>query len=487
VVTPPPGALADFNCIAVDGDLGFDCRLNRLRRAPSVAQVGETTSDETDRGLGRAEPPWDGTAHSTRCSEVTGIGTDPGFVRSRHVDQRPGAAGGSARDPGENPALTERKILLSPPSVGPLEREMLLDAFDSGWIAPAGPDLSAFEREVAAAADVSHGVALSSGTAALHLCLQLAGVGEADPVLVPSFTFAASANPVIYRSAEPIFVDVSAETWTIDPALVADELARAQRCGRPVKALIAVDIYGQCADYDDLSVLCAEHGVTLIEDAAEALGATYRGRKAGSLAGLAAVSFNGNKIITCGGGGMLLTDDAESAERARHLATQARDPAAHYEHSVVGYNYRLSNLLAAVGRAQLRTLDARVAARRRTNALYREAFSQVAGLTVMPEAPYGVSSHWLTCVLIDEKEFGASPEQVRLALAMAGIEARPTWKPLHLQGAYRGRRMVGGDVCESLFARGLCLPSGHDLTEDDIARVTAAVTAVGTGRAVGGS
>lgn len=383
--------------------------------------------------------------------------------------------------------MTERKILLSPPSVGRLEREMLLDAFDSGWIAPAGPDLGAFEREVATAADVAHGVALSSGTAALHLCLQLAGVGEADQVLVPSFTFAASANPVIYRAAEPIFVDASAETWTIDPALVADELGRAERSGRPAKALIAVDIYGQCADYDELSALCAEHGVTLIEDAAEALGATYRGRNAGSLAGLAAVSFNGNKIITCGGGGMLLTDDAETAERARHLATQARDPAPHYEHSVVGYNYRLSNLLAAVGRAQLRTLHERVAARRRTNALYREAFSQVAGLTVMPEAPYGMSSHWLTCVLIDEKEFGASPEQVRLALEMAGIEARPTWKPMHLQGAYRGRRMVGGRVCEMLFARGLCLPSGHDLTEDDIARVTTAMTATGNGRAIGRS
>ena len=383
--------------------------------------------------------------------------------------------------------MTERKILLSPPSVGRLEREMLLDAFDSGWIAPAGPDLDAFEREVAEAVDVAHGVALSSGTAALHLCLQLAGVGETDQVLVPSFTFAASVNPVTYRSAEPIFVDSSPETWTIDPVLVAEEITRATRRGRPPKALIAVDIYGQCADYDELCALCADHGVTLIEDAAEALGATYRGRKAASLAGLSAVSFNGNKIITCGGGGMLLTDDAATAERARHLATQARDPAPHYEHSVVGYNYRLSNLLAAVGRAQLRTLDERVAARRRTNALYREAFSQVAGLAMMPEAPYGASNNWLTCVLIDENEFGASPEQVRLALELAGIEARPTWKPMHLQGAFRGRRMVGGRVCEILFARGLCLPSGQDLSEDDIARVATAVIAAGNGRAIGRS
>lgn len=375
--------------------------------------------------------------------------------------------------------MADRKILLSAPFVGALEREMLLDAFDSGWIAPVGPHLSGFEREVADVVGMNHGVALSSGTAALHLCLQLAGVGESDSVIVPSFTFAASANPVVYRSAEPVFVDSSPETWTIDPALVAEELSRSARAGRVPKALIAVDIYGQCADYDALSTLCTEHGVVLIEDAAEALGATYRGRKAGSLARLSAVSFNGNKIITCGGGGMLLTDDEATAERARHLATQARDPAPHYEHTVVGYNYRLSNLLAAVGRAQLRSLDERVAARRHTNARYREAFSHVAGLTIMPEASYGTSNHWLTCVLIDESEFGASREQVRQALEIGGIEARPTWKPMHLQGAFRGRRMVGGRVCEELFARGLCLPSGQDLTESDIARVATAVIAAG--------
>lgn len=356
---------------------------------------------------------------------------------------------------------------------------MLLDAFDSGWIAPAGPDLADFEREVAEQVGTAHAVALSSGTAALHLCLRLAGVGESDQVLVPSFTFAASANPVVYRGAEPIFVDSSPQTWTVDPTLVAEELSRAARAGRPPRALIAVDVYGQCADYDELSILCAEYGVALIEDAAEALGATYRGRRAGSLAPLSAVSFNGNKIITCGGGGMLLTDDPETADRARHLSTQARDPAPHYEHSTVGYNYRLSNLLAAVGRAQLRTLAERVAARRRVNSLYREAFSQVPGVTLMPEAAYGRSNNWLTCVLIDSDEFGASPDQVRRALEIAGIEARPTWKPMHLQAAFRGRRMLGGRVCEDLFARGLCLPSGHTLSDDDVVLVADALIRAG--------
>jgi len=378
--------------------------------------------------------------------------------------------------------MTERHILLSPPTVGPLEREMLLAAFESGWIAPAGPDLAAFEREVAGTVGVAHAVALASGTAALHLCLQQAGVGPGDEVLVPSFTFAASANPVVYCGATPVFVDSSPQTWTIDPALVAEELDHAARTGRPPKALIAVDIYGQCADYDALTSLCADHGVALIEDAAEALGSTNCGRQAGSLAGLAALSFNGNKIITCGGGGMLLTDDPVAAERARHLATQAREPVTHYEHHVIGYNYRLSNLLAAVGRAQLRSLDDRVAARRRTNARYREAFAGVPGITLMPEATYGESNHWLTCVLIEPTVFGASPEQVRLTLERAGIESRPTWKPMHRQVAFQGRRMVGGPVCEDLFARGLCLPSGTALSEDDVDRVAATVIAASSHR-----
>lgn len=371
--------------------------------------------------------------------------------------------------------MAERKILLSPPVTGPDEREMLLDALDSGWIAPAGPHLTAFEQEVADRSEVAYGVAVSSGTAALHLCLQLSGVGRGDEVLVPSFTFVGSVNPITYVGAIPVFIDSSPDTWTIDPALAAEEITRAASRGRPPKALIAVDIYGQCADYDALRDLCLEHDVALIEDAAEALGARYRGRSAGSFGTMSALSFNGNKIITCSGGGMLLTDDEVRADQARHLATQARDPAPHYEHSVVGYNYRLSNLLAAVGRAQLRMLDARLAARRRINALYREALAGVSGLTFMPEAAYGTSNHWLTAMLIEPSEFGASVEEVRRTLASADIEARPTWKPIHRQIAYQGSRVIGGSVSEELFARGLCLPSGFGLTTGDVERVVKAI------------
>jgi dTDP-4-amino-4,6-dideoxygalactose transaminase len=352
---------------------------------------------------------------------------------------------------------------------------MLLDAFDSGWIAPAGPHLTAFEHEVAQVCGVGSAVALSSGTAALHLGLEVAGVGPGDQVLVPSFTFTASANPVRYRFAEPVFVDVDPDTWTIDPDLVAEEITRSARAGRPPRALITVDIYGQCADYARLLPICAEYGVAIVEDSCEALGSTYQGTSAGSFGRVAALSFNGNKIITCSGGGMLLTDDAAAADRARHLATQAREPGPHFTHSDIGYNYRLSNLLAALGRAQLARLDERLKHRQHVNSRYRVAFDGVPGVSLMPQAPYGRSNLWLTCLLIDPDAFGAGPEHVRLALERAGIEARSTWKPLHLQKAHRGRRMLGGTVSEDLFARGLCLPSGADLTDDEIDRISAVV------------
>jgi dTDP-4-amino-4,6-dideoxygalactose transaminase len=367
--------------------------------------------------------------------------------------------------------VADRRILLSPPAMGPLERAMVLDAFDSGWIAPAGPHLAEFEAETARRCGVAHGVALASGTAALHLGLELVGVGPGDRVLVPTFTFAASANPVLYRGAEPVFVDVLPDTWALDPDLVAEEVERCARAERPPRALVTVDVYGQCADYDRLLPVCRDHGIAVVEDAAEALGSTYRGRPAGSLGTVAAMSFNGNKILTCGGGGLLLTDDPRVADRARHLATQARDPAPHYLHSDIGYNYRLSNLLAAIGRAQLASLDDRVAARRRLHDAYHAAFTAVPGITVPDEAPYGRSNYWLTCLLVDPAEFGAGPDQLRVALDAAGVEARPTWMPLHRQPVHRGRRVLGGRVADTLFARGLCLPSGPDVADSDVERI----------------
>src|SRR5919107_4969871 len=309
------------------------------------------------------------------------------------------------------------RIWLSPPDVGELERKLLLEAFDSNWVAPVGPDLDAFEAQVADLVGVRHAVALSSGTAALHLALIAAGVGRGDTVLVPSFTFAASANAVMYLGARPVFLDSTPDTWNVDPALVADELRTRSARGQLPRAVIAVDMYGQCADYDLLLTACDRYGVALIEDAAEALGASYRGRAAGSFGLAGVLSFNGNKIITTSGGGMLVTDDGRVATQARHLATQAREPVPHYEHRTVGYNYRLSNLLAALGRGQLHRLADLIAARRANREHYQAMLGDLPGLTFMPVAGYGTPNWWLTCLLIDPAEFGAGRDRVLAELA----------------------------------------------------------------------
>jgi dTDP-4-amino-4,6-dideoxygalactose transaminase len=354
------------------------------------------------------------------------------------------------------------RIYLSPPDVGPDERAMLLDAFDSNWIAPLGPHVDAFEREVADKVGAGHAVALSSGTAALHLALLLAGVGPGDRVLCSTLTFVASANPIVYLGAEPVFVDADPDTWNLDVDLVEEELAAAARRGERYAALVAVDLYGRCCDYDRLVPLCEQYGVPLIEDAAEAMGATYRGRAAGTF-GLAGVySFNGNKIMTTSGGGMLVTDDAELARRARHLASQAREPAPHYEHVEVGYNYRLSNLLAAVGRAQLAHLDEKVARRREIRAQYREALGDLPGVAFHGVDDDG-SNAWLTVLTIDPEEAGVDRESVRLRLRAEGIEARPVGKPMHLQPVFQDARALGGSTSAVVFERGLCVPSGSGM------------------------
>jgi pyridoxal phosphate-dependent aminotransferase EpsN len=370
------------------------------------------------------------------------------------------------------------RIYLSPPDVGPSERAALLDAFDGGWIAPVGPEVDAFEREVAAAAGTRHAAALSSGTAALHLALLAVGVGPGDEVLVPTLTFVASASPVVHVGARPTFVDCDAATWNIDPRLVAALLDERAGQGRLPAAVVAVDLYGQCIDADALAETCGRHGVPLIEDAAEALGATYQGRPAGSLAPIGVLSFNGNKIITTSGGGMLVSDDEAVVTRARHLATQARDPAPHYEHAEIGFNYRMSNLLAALGRAQLRSLPERVARRRAVKARYRAGFDGVGGITFMPDDPRGQPSNWLTVIQIDPDTFGATTDDVRLVLEADDIESRPAWKPLHCQPVFADRPVVGGAVAERIFERGLCLPSGSTLTDGDIDRIVDLVRSV---------
>jgi dTDP-4-amino-4,6-dideoxygalactose transaminase len=363
------------------------------------------------------------------------------------------------------------RIFLSPPDVGDRERELLLDAFDSNWIAPLGPHVDAFESEVAACAGVGHGAALSSGTAGLHLALRLLGVGEGDEVLTSTLTFAATANAIDYVGARPVFVDVDAGTWQLDPTLVAETLDARARDGRVPAAVLTVDLYGQCADADAIAAACAPYGIPVVEDAAEALGATYKDRRAGGLGRVGVFSFNGNKIITTSGGGMLVSDDADLVERARFLATQARDPAPHYEHSTIGYNYRLSNLLAAIGRAQLASLDDKVAARRAINRRYRQGLGDLPGVDFMPTAPYGGGTCWLTCLTVDPELLGATTGDLRKALAAEDVEARPLWKPMHLQPVFADAAVVGGDVAAGLFERGLCLPSGSSLTEADQSRV----------------
>jgi dTDP-4-amino-4,6-dideoxygalactose transaminase len=356
-------------------------------------------------------------------------------------------------------------IYLSPPDVGPDERAMLLDAFDSGWIAPLGPHVDAFEAEVAAKVGAGHAVALSSGTAALHLALILAGVGPGDRVLCSTLTFVASANPILYVGAEPVFVDAEPGTWNLDVDLVEEELQAASARGERYGALIAVDLYGRVCDYERLVPLCQEYGVTLIEDAAEALGSMYGESPAGSIGEFGVLSFNGNKIITTSGGGMLVVGDAEVAARVRHLATQARDPAPHYEHSEIGFNYRLSNLLAAVGRGQLLHLEQKVARRRAIAARYVEALQDLPGLAFPEAAEDDGWNGWLTALTIDAEVAGVDRETVRLHLRSAGIEARPVWKPMHLQPLFAGARLLGGTAATEAFARGLCLPSGSSLTD----------------------
>ena len=362
------------------------------------------------------------------------------------------------------------RVYLSPPYVTGREAELVSAAIASNWIAPLGPQVDAFEAELAAVVGVEHAVALSSGTAALHLALVVLGVGAGDEVVCSNFTFAASANPIVYTGAAPVFVDCD-ETWTIDPGLLDRGLAERRGVGASVRAVIAVDLYGQCCDYDAVQEVCARHEAVLIQDSTESLGATYRGAPAGEQGALAAFSFNGNKIITTSGGGMLVSRNRDWVEHARKLSMQAREPAPHYEHVELGFNYRMSNLLAALGRAQLETLHERVAARRRLRERYRELLDGVAGVSFMPEAPYGTTNAWLTCIVLDPEVFGADRETVRLALEAEDIEARPLWKPMHLQPIFAASVSYGGDVSARLFERGLCLPSGSSLTDEDQDRV----------------
>lgn len=362
-------------------------------------------------------------------------------------------------------------IYLSPPDVGERERQLLLEAFDSNWIAPLGPFVDRFEREFAQYVGVADAAALSSGTAALHLALELLGVGPGDRVVVPTLTFAATVNAVRYVDATPIFVDSERRTWNMDPALLERTIAESDARGELPKAVVVVDIYGQCAEYDDIRAICSRWDIPIVEDAAEALGATYDGRPAGTLGDIGVFSFNGNKIITTSGGGMLISARTGDVDEARALASQAREATPWYEHTRVGYNYRLSNLLAAVGVAQLERIDDRVHRRREINSEYRQQLAGLTGIDFMPRDVRGNSSCWLTCLTLDPQRIRVTPEEVRQKLLEKGIEVRHLWKPMHMQPAFRGFPSVEGAVSRGLFERGLCLPSGSALTPRQVARV----------------
>ena len=355
------------------------------------------------------------------------------------------------------------RIYLSPPDISPRDHASVDAVLTSNWVAPAGPALDLFESAVAARANRQHAVALNSGTAALHLALQILGVGAGDAVICPTFTFAASANPICYLGAEPIFVDSEPRTWNMDSVLLEQALKQASN----IKAVIVVNLYGQCAEMEPILAICAKYGVPLIEDAAEALGASYCGRPAGSMGAFSFFSFNGNKIITTSGGGMLLSNDSESIAHARYLATQAREPAAHYEHKAVGYNYRMSNLLAGLGNSQLVDLQRRIDVRRAHFEAYHAELGGLRGIQFMPIADPEAANYWLTCLTVDSETSGSSRDALLAALEAADIEARPLWKPLHLQPVFKEKICHGGELAAGLFKNGLCLPSGSAMHQPD--------------------
>jgi dTDP-4-amino-4,6-dideoxygalactose transaminase len=378
-----------------------------------------------------------------------------------------------------------QRLFLSPPHLSGKESRLVEQAFESNYIAPLGPMVDAFEREFCERVGITHGVALSSGTAACHLALRLLGVGPGDVVLASTLTFIGSVTPVLFQGAIPIFVDADRTSWNMDPDLLQEALEYLAARGVRPKAVLPTDLYGQCADYDRIQDTCDRYDIPVIVDAAEALGAGYKGRHAGSGARAAFFSFNGNKILTTSGGGMLVSDDRELIEKARFFSQQARDAAPHYEHTQYGYNYRMSNLLAAVGRGQLPVLDERVRRKREICDHYQRLLADIPGITFMPEVEYGRATRWLTVILITPETFGADREAVRLALEELNIESRPVWKPMHLQPVFCGDAaghdiayprhslplVIGGGVSEDLFNRGLCLPSGTQMSMGDIERV----------------
>jgi pyridoxal phosphate-dependent aminotransferase EpsN len=368
-----------------------------------------------------------------------------------------------------------KKIFLSPPHMSGNEQKYINEAFETNWIAPLGPNVDAFERELAEYVGAKGAAAVSSGTAAIHIALRLLDVQQGDKVFCSSLTFIASANPILYQGAEPVFIDSEPDTWNMSPVALERAMEEAKKEGKLPKAVVVVNLYGQSAKMDEILAICNHYQVPVVEDAAESLGSTYKGKKSGTFGKFGIYSFNGNKIITTSGGGMLVSDDVEALQKARFLATQARDPAPHYQHSQMGYNYRMSNIVAGIGRAQLEVLDERVKARRAIFDRYVQALGDIEGIQFMPELEGTMSNRWLTTLTIDQQTLGVTPMDIINALAEENIEARPVWKPLHLQPVFSGVKYYphqeGWSVSDELFANGICLPSGSSMTVEEQNRV----------------
>jgi pyridoxal phosphate-dependent aminotransferase EpsN len=368
-----------------------------------------------------------------------------------------------------------KRIYLSPPHMSGYELGFVTEAFESNWLSSVGPHVDTFEKELADKVGAGGAVALSSGTAAIHIVMRLLGIGTGDKVFCSSLTFIGSVGPVIYQGAEPVFIDSEPASWNISPAALERAFVDAEKSGSLPRAVIVVNIYGQSADMDPLKEICDRYSVPLVEDAAESLGALYKNRASGTFGRFGIFSFNGNKIITTSGGGMLVSEDIDALEKARFLSTQARDPARHYQHSEVGYNYRMSNVLAGIGRGQLRVLDDRIRARRAVFARYYEALSGIEGLAFMPEASFGTATRWLTIMTVNPSVCSVTPVGIMDALAAEDIEARPVWKPMHLQPIFLKcvyyPHYEEMSICDGFFEQGVCLPSGSGMTAEDQDRV----------------
>jgi dTDP-4-amino-4,6-dideoxygalactose transaminase len=363
------------------------------------------------------------------------------------------------------------KIWLSPPHMGGEELKFINEAFETNWIAPIGPHVDAFEKEVCIYLKTKYAAAVSCGTAAIHLALIIVGVEPGDEVICQSMTFCGSANPIIYQKAIPVFIDSENESWNMSPDLLEKAIEERIKKHKKPKAVIVVHLYGQPAQLDRIEKLCTQYEIPLIEDAAEALGSSYHGRKTGTFGAMSILSFNGNKIITTSNGGMLLSDNKHFIEKAKFLATQARDDAPHYEHSQIGYNYRLSNVLAAIGRGQLKVLEQRIQRKREINRYYKDKIGNLAGISFQPELEKTFSNKWLTAIIIDQKKFPANREEIYSAFNKENIDSRPLWKPMHLQPVFSGAPSYINGISEKLFAQGLCLPSGTNLTESQLDRI----------------